>query len=251
MFHREERPKIAGPSSTSHPRARRACDTLLLDEAVQPIRSIPNLPTHREHTPQDATTRIRSGRRRPGLRTGRKRFRNSSRRRCPFGKTGSCQVKRSPETVQGIATAASEVARHGRFFHPDLADLPVGPNAGFIGKLCERFESILNVAKGFRMGSTADRTLFTGTAYLHGAGGSRRPFSYRGSYSKPRRDRQGCVRFGWTATVEGVDKQPQPRTTIVDEAGGVLAADFVEARIRRSIEEHLAVFAGEAGVKIR
>lgn len=100
------------------------------------------------------------------------------------------------------------------------------------------------------MARSTDRTSFSGTAYLHGAGGSQRPFNYRGSYSKPRRDRQGFVRFGWTATVAGVDQQPQPRTTIVDEPGADVASDYVERRIRRSIEEHLAVFVGMAQVKI-
>ena len=92
------------------------------------------------------------------------------------------------------------------------------------------------------MTHSADRTSFAGTAYLHGSGGSNRPFAYRGSYSKPRRDQQGCVRFGWTATVTGLDMQPQPRTTIVHAHESSLSADFVEQRIQRSIEEHLAAF---------
>jgi len=102
------------------------------------------------------------------------------------------------------------------------------------------------------MARSADisRTSFCGTAYLHGAGGSEKPFSYRASYSRPRRDRQGYIRFGWTATVAGVDKQPQPRTTIVDEPLSGVAAAFVEQRIQRSIEEHLAVFVGMAQVKM-
>jgi hypothetical protein len=100
------------------------------------------------------------------------------------------------------------------------------------------------------MAQYADRTSFAGTAYLHGVGGSEQPFTYKGSYSKPRRDRQGFVRFGWTATVTGVDRQPAPRTTIVDDPESQLAAEFVERRIQRSIEEHLAVFASEAQVKI-
>lgn len=102
------------------------------------------------------------------------------------------------------------------------------------------------------MARSADisRISFSGTAYLHGAGGTERPFSYRASYSRPRRDRQGCIRFGWTATVAGVDKQPQPRTTIVDAPAATVAAEFVERRIQRSIEEHLAVFIGMAQVKL-
>lgn len=100
------------------------------------------------------------------------------------------------------------------------------------------------------MGQPTDRTSFHGTAYLHGAGGVERPFHYRASYSKPRRDRQGCIRFGWTATVAGVDRQPQPRTTVVDEPGNDVEPEFVERRIQRSIEEHLAVFIGDAKVKL-
>ncbi len=100
------------------------------------------------------------------------------------------------------------------------------------------------------MVQSTTRTSFKGTAYLHGAGGVDRPFSYNASYSKPKRDRQGCVRFGWTATVAGVDTQPQPRTTIVDEPGSRVAPEFVERRIQRSIEEHLAFFAGSPAVKL-
>ena len=96
------------------------------------------------------------------------------------------------------------------------------------------------------MAQSTDRTSFSGTAYLHGAGGSECPYTYEGSYSKPKRDRQGWVRFGWTATVAGVDRQPQPRTTIIDEPPDKVASEFVEARIRRSIEEHLAVFGAGA-----
>lgn len=97
------------------------------------------------------------------------------------------------------------------------------------------------------MSRISERTTFFGTAYLHGAGGSEKPFAFKGSYSKPRRDRQGCIRFGWTATVVGVDRQPQPRTTILDnaadEAGSEVGSEVVEGRIRRSIEEHLSFFA--------
>lgn len=100
------------------------------------------------------------------------------------------------------------------------------------------------------MGQPASRTSFKGTAYLYGAGGTERPYSYKASYSKPRRDRQGCIRFGWTATVVGVDRQPQPRTTIVDEPGSEVEPEFVERRIQRSIEEHLAVFVGDSKVKL-
>lgn len=102
------------------------------------------------------------------------------------------------------------------------------------------------------MAHSADRTRtsFSGTAYLHGSGGSRRPFSYKASYSKPRRDRQGCIRFGWTATVTGLERQPQPRTTIVDEPDGGVEPEFVRQRIQRSIEEHLAVLVGEPRGKL-
>jgi len=102
------------------------------------------------------------------------------------------------------------------------------------------------------MAHSADRsrTSFSGTAYLHGKGGSQRPYLYKASYSKPRRDRQGWIRFGWTATVVGVDLQPQPRTTIVDEPPGGVEAEFVEQRIQRSIEEHLAVLVAEPQGKI-
>jgi hypothetical protein len=100
------------------------------------------------------------------------------------------------------------------------------------------------------MTRSADRTSFVGTAYLHGGGGNQRPFSYRASYSKPQRDHQGCVRFGWTATVAGVDMQPQPRTTIVHAQDSNTSPEFVERRIQRSIEEHLAAFLCEAAVKL-
>ena len=100
------------------------------------------------------------------------------------------------------------------------------------------------------MAQSADRTSFAGTAYLHGSGGNHRPFAYRASYSKPRRDQQGCVRFGWTATVAGVDMQPQPRTTIVHQQDSSTSSEFVQKRIQRSIEEHLAALLSDAAVKL-
>jgi hypothetical protein len=100
------------------------------------------------------------------------------------------------------------------------------------------------------MNHSASRTSFAGTAYLHGSGGTEFPFAYEGSYSRPLRDRQGCLRFGWTATVEGVEKQPAPRTTVIHEADHELAPGFVEQRIQRSIEEHLSALMARAPVKI-
>lgn len=103
------------------------------------------------------------------------------------------------------------------------------------------------------MTHSASRTTFAGTAYLHGSGGKELPFAYQGSYSKPQRDRQGCLRFGWTATVAGLKNRPQPapRTTVIHEVQCELTADFVERRIQRSIEEHLSAFMAETPVKMR
>lgn len=100
------------------------------------------------------------------------------------------------------------------------------------------------------MTHTANRTSFAGTAYLHESGGKELPFAYEGSYSKPQRDRQGCLRFGWTARVAGLEKQPLPRTTVIHEAVGELAPDFVERKIQRSIEEHLSAFMTKAPAKM-
>lgn len=100
------------------------------------------------------------------------------------------------------------------------------------------------------MTHAASRTPFAGTAYLHGSGGKELPFAYEGSYSRPQRDRQGCLRFGWTARVEGLENQPVPRTTVIHEAGHELAPDFVERRIQRSIEEHLSAFVAKTPAKM-
>lgn len=102
------------------------------------------------------------------------------------------------------------------------------------------------------MTHSVNRTAFAGTAYLHGSGGRELTFAYQGTYSKPQRDRQGCLRFGWTATVAGLDDRPQPapRTTVIHEVGAELAPDFVERRIQRSIEEHLSAFLADAAVKM-
>lgn len=100
------------------------------------------------------------------------------------------------------------------------------------------------------MTHSASRTSFAGTASLHGSGGKEVLFAYEGSYSRPLRDRQGCLRFGWTARVEGVDTQPAPRTTVIHEAAQNLPPDFVERRIQRSIEEHLSAFATRMPGKI-
>lgn len=100
------------------------------------------------------------------------------------------------------------------------------------------------------MTHTANRTSFAGTAYLHGSGGKELPFAYEGSYSRPHLDRQGCLRFGWTARVEGLDRQPAPRTTVIHEAARELAPDFVERRIQRSIEEHLSACMTKAPAKM-
>ncbi|QHI96547.1 hypothetical protein GT347_00160 [Xylophilus rhododendri] len=102
--------------------------------------------------------------------------------------------------------------------------------------------SALGWRRGVSMGQSIDRTRFSGTAYLYQSGGNGYPFRYEGSYSRPRRDRQGCMRFGWTATVVGMDRQPQPRTSIVDDPA-IDVPGFVEQHIRRSIQEHVAVFA--------
>ena len=100
------------------------------------------------------------------------------------------------------------------------------------------------------MTQSASRTSFVGTAYFHASGGKELPFSYEGSYSRPHRDRKGCLRFGWTARVEGVQTQPAPRTTVIHEVGDELAPDFVERKIQRSIEEHLSAFMAKAPSKI-
>ncbi|MCZ2495770.1 hypothetical protein GN316_03270 [Xylophilus sp. Kf1] len=103
------------------------------------------------------------------------------------------------------------------------------------------------------MTHSASRTPFVGTAYLQESGGRERPFVYEGSYSQPLRDRQGCLRFGWTATVRGLEDQPQPapRTTVMHEVGRELPPDFVERRIQRSIEEHLSAYLADATAKMR
>lgn len=100
------------------------------------------------------------------------------------------------------------------------------------------------------MTQSASRTSFAGTAYFHSSGGKELPFAYEGSYSRPQRDRQGCLRFGWTARVEGLEMQPVPRTTVIHEAGRELAPGFVELRILRSIEEHLSAFMAKAPAKM-
>lgn len=85
----------------------------------------------------------------------------------------------------------------------------------------------------------SERTPISGVVEIRDAQGELKNYPYTASYSAPTHDEVGMLSLGWTAEVEGTERQPRGSLFTVRTDAVEIAPAFVKRQIERRIVEQL------------
>ncbi|RZI74792.1 MAG: hypothetical protein EOP13_07560 [Pseudomonas sp.] len=85
----------------------------------------------------------------------------------------------------------------------------------------------------------SERTTIRGLIFVLNDSREITSHGYEASYSTPVRDDIGMLSFDWTASIEGINKQPEGRQTAIRAPGDLISPVFLRDQIESMLEKHL------------